>query len=966
MTKTIATRYNQKEFNTHLIRYLHSNVNSRDYEIIPIHLPEGFVNRSPQLLDRQLLKIKLKNGMNGLIVSDPKTPFASAAVSVDKGSWADGIHQGTAHFLEHMLFLGTKKYPKENDYERYLQDYNGKFNAFTASDHTHYYFSSLFPKAFEGGMDRFARFFYEPLFTESCVDREMNAVEQEFRRNLIIDGWRVIHVLKAISNQNHPFSQFNTGNLETMKLIDQDYLKDWYKKNYSANLMSFCILGAETQDKLVDIALKNFLPIQNNNVKNDEVLGPIFPESVKGKLVTIESIKDTRELSLMWEIPFKFNDKVSRPTVFLSRVLSQGTKNTLLTELKKRGLVQSISAYKQHLGAENLLYQISISLTKEGENKWEEVSKLVFGALEKLQKEEVPKYVFDEIYKLDKVDYQYQERYADMASTCCELIREEGIESFPRNSILIEKFDPKLIKELASNLLPEKATILLVTKNPKNKLTKSEKWMNTKYDVEELSSKSLLSWKNVNDAPRTIPEPNIFIPNDLVVKHKVGEGNKAPQLIVDSKEGKLYSYKDDEFLVPKSMIRFNIRTPSIRPNNAKSLALANLFTSFVNDSLTELSHQASMAGIQNSIWVNDGCGIGVSVDGYSEKTYHMFETITSRLFNMDTYFNEQQFEIFKDSYIRRHKNAMKNPPYQQVFDEFNHFIYPERVSHLEHIEVCEKLNLNDLKEYSKILFNEYLLESFVGGNISEEEAKKCWNKLSNDLKNYKISDYSKTKALNLTLPKDFNNKSLIDITRNLEVRGNSVMISTYLGPKTHKSWVEQNVLSAMISEPFYSDLRTKQQTGYIVSAHSSEQDRHYFLNCLVQSDTYDIKHLQTAILKFMDEFVDIEFKDTEDVRQRFNSVRESLLDRLHNIHDSLESKLGYFSGLCYEKEFLSNETPDFSRIESYINALNAYTFEEAQTYAKQVLQHHNTLPAGIGGRLAVRAVGSTVETGQSN
>lgn len=47
---------------------------------------------------------------------------------------------GLAHFCEHMLFLGTEKYPDENKYSQFLAQYAGRSNAFTSSDHTDYYF----------------------------------------------------------------------------------------------------------------------------------------------------------------------------------------------------------------------------------------------------------------------------------------------------------------------------------------------------------------------------------------------------------------------------------------------------------------------------------------------------------------------------------------------------------------------------------------------------------------------------------------------------------------------------------------------------------------------------------------------------------------------------------------------------------------------------------------------------------
>ncbi len=59
-----------------------------------------------------------------------------------------------AHFLEHMLFLGTEKYPDENEYSKFLNHHGGWSNAYTANDHTNYYFD-VSPKNLEGALDRY-------------------------------------------------------------------------------------------------------------------------------------------------------------------------------------------------------------------------------------------------------------------------------------------------------------------------------------------------------------------------------------------------------------------------------------------------------------------------------------------------------------------------------------------------------------------------------------------------------------------------------------------------------------------------------------------------------------------------------------------------------------------------------------------------------------------------------------------
>lgn len=70
------------------------------------------------------------------------------------GSMNDPVElPGLAHFLEHMLFLGTEKYPEENDYSKYLAENGGSSNAYTARDHTNYYFD-VSPSALKGALDR--------------------------------------------------------------------------------------------------------------------------------------------------------------------------------------------------------------------------------------------------------------------------------------------------------------------------------------------------------------------------------------------------------------------------------------------------------------------------------------------------------------------------------------------------------------------------------------------------------------------------------------------------------------------------------------------------------------------------------------------------------------------------------------------------------------------------------------------
>ena len=84
----------------------------------------------------------LNNGIKFINVNDKELDKSHVMVSVNIGSISDPIEfQGLSHFLEHMLFLGSKKYPGENQFETFLNE-NGEYsNAYTSTFETVYFFT---------------------------------------------------------------------------------------------------------------------------------------------------------------------------------------------------------------------------------------------------------------------------------------------------------------------------------------------------------------------------------------------------------------------------------------------------------------------------------------------------------------------------------------------------------------------------------------------------------------------------------------------------------------------------------------------------------------------------------------------------------------------------------------------------------------------------------------------------------
>lgn len=215
---------------------------------------------------------------------------------------------GLAHLLEHMLFLGTKKYPNNGEYTEFMGKHGGTHNAKTGDEHTHYFFD--IPSDYlEGALDRFSRFFIDPLFDESCVEKELIVIDQEFQLSLSSWNTRISHIIKTLC-KGHPFGRFAKGNLETLKIIPEqreinirDKLIKFYETFYSANIMKLAVYGKESLDDLERMVREKFSDIINRNVEIESPLGSPINSEYMQKMIVVECNQEIRWFVLDWTLP---------------------------------------------------------------------------------------------------------------------------------------------------------------------------------------------------------------------------------------------------------------------------------------------------------------------------------------------------------------------------------------------------------------------------------------------------------------------------------------------------------------------------------------------------------------------------------------------------------------------------------------------------------------------------------------
>ena len=231
---------------------------------------------------RTYRNLVLANGMKVLLISDPQTDKAAAALDVASGSGDDPQQfQGLAHFLEHMLFLGTQKYPKPGEYQSFISDNGGSHNAFTSLEHTNYFFD-IDPHQLKPALERFSQFFIAPLFNEDFVKREKNAVHSEYQARIRDDGRRQWDVLRELFHEKNPAAKFSVGSLTTLAdksdMTVRDALLAFYNQHYSANTMTLVVLGRESLPELEGMVQQLFSAVPDRKLMVDQSAKPVFRE----------------------------------------------------------------------------------------------------------------------------------------------------------------------------------------------------------------------------------------------------------------------------------------------------------------------------------------------------------------------------------------------------------------------------------------------------------------------------------------------------------------------------------------------------------------------------------------------------------------------------------------------------------------------------------------------------------------
>ena len=878
----------------------------------------------------QTRTIILDNELKVYLLSDPDFNISAASLAVDVGSLENPDNRlGLAHFLEHMLFLGTEKFPDVDEYKSYLTNNGGFSNAYTTTDHTNYQFQVL-PDALEGAIDRFAQFFISPLFTKEYTAREVNAVNSEHQKNIMNDGRRSYRFSQLFSKEGHPGQKFSTGDIETLGDIDRMELLDFYDKHYSSNKMGLAILSTHSLDQLESWTRKYFSDIKNKKLE----ISRHDPESMEKKetfrLVKIEPVKDIRELMLWFSIPGTRHLYKSKPDQQLGSILGHEGEGSLLSYLKDKGWAITLRAGASEFSRDFGAGVVTVGLTEKGLKEYKEVLKATIDYIDLMKKSGHQKHVFSELKSMASLNEIYSSKGEGMYRAIG--LANEALwfpaEDVGRISYIYSNDSPEPYEELVQSLNVNTMLTMLIAKGVET--DQVEHFYNAPYSYHEDENfyKELLERRKRKEFK--IPAVNPFIPKKASVPKRKLEDGIIPIQIGENSGESLYFGQDHEFLRPKGTISLKILFPeSIMSPEHRTFS--RVYVACVNESLNELSYPAKLAGLNYSIRESYE-GIYVDISGYKESSLKLYELMLEHM--TDFKITKTKFDAIKDKIVRDYENLALSDAYMQTRELAPDLFYNIKYTWKQLLPIAKKVTFDEIKSFKSNLYNETHLEALVYGDYIKQDAKKVLSIFKSKTQTKGISKEQAFELgyLNMSKPET------VQYVDNLIVNNSCFFRMYEIGKDSPKTRALAILISKAVEQPFFTEMRTNQQLGYIVGSYSMNYDETYYLNFLIQSGDYPADDLNSRANTFISSTPKIVEELTDET---FQQLIDSAIERLERKPMSISERASKNKNIIFE------HNRDFERDNKTIDALRGVKKEEVVIHLEKIISEKSRKMANI-------------------
>uniref|UniRef100_A0A8C4NUC0 Nardilysin n=1 Tax=Dicentrarchus labrax TaxID=13489 RepID=A0A8C4NUC0_DICLA len=879
---------------------------------------------------------------------------AAAALCISVGSFSDPDDlPGLAHFLEHMVFMGSEKYPAENGFDAFLKKHGGSDNASTDCERTIFQFD-VQRKYFREALDRWAQFFICPLMIEDAIDREVEAVDSEYQLARPSDSHRKEMLFGSLAKPGHPMGKFCWGNAQTLKheprekqINTYQRLRHFWRRYYSAHYMTLAVQSKGTRTETIATRPPSLYKAASQLPGEPRVdfsdLQQPFDTPAFNKLYRVVPVRKVHALTISWAVPPQGKHYRVKPLHYISWLIGHEGTGSILSLLRKKCWALALFGGNSETGFDQnttySIFSISITLTDQGYQNFYEVVHFVFQYLKMLQtlgpQQRSDLYTYIHIYIYI---YVYTDPIEFVENIC------ENMQLFPKDDFLtgdqlMFEYDPQVISAALSLLTPDRANLLLLSPENEGHCPLREKWFGTCYSMEDISDEWAQRWTGDFELNPELhlPAENKFIATDFALKTADCPDSEFPVRVVNTDRGCLWYKKDNKFKIPKAYIRFNLISPMIQ-KSPENLVLFDIFVNILAHNLAEPAYEADVAQLEYKLVAGEH-GLVIRLKGFNHKLPLLLKLIVDHLaeFSADpgvfTMFSEQ----LKKTY-------------------FNILIKPERLGKdvrlliLEHCRwsviqkyqaVMKGLTVDDLLTFVSGLKAELYTEGLVQGNFTRMFLK-CVALIK--LQFQPLSAEVPVLFRVVELPQ----KQHLCKVKSLNKGDANSEVTVYYqsGLKNLREHALMELMVMHMEEPCFDFLRTKETLGYQV-----------YPTCRNTSGVLGFSvTVETQATKFSTEFVEAKIEEfLVSFGERLSSLSEESFRTQVTALIKLKECEDAHLGEEVDRNWFEVVTQQyvFKRLNKEIEALKLFTQEELVSW---FLEHRNNSR-----KLSVHVVGYGVE-----
>lgn len=796
--------------------------------------------------------ITLQNGLRVLLVHSPDSNKSAAALAVNTGHFDDPEHrQGLAHFLEHMLFLGTQKFPDGSEYQKFINEHGGSNNAWTATEHTCFFFD-IGQQHFASAIERFGEFFTAPLLSEEFVNKERKNIDAEFKLKLKDDIRRLYDVHKETINPQHPFAKFSVGSNET--LADKpgynlrDEVENFFNKNYQAHWMTLVLEGPQSFSELKSLAEKHFSAIKSNGIEKAKIEQPLYHKEHQQKWIKVCSVKNDKQLIISFAMPSIDQYYRHKPEAILAYLIGHEGPGSILSLLKSKQWALALTAGSGINGSNFKDFNINISLSDLGEENISSIISIIFSYLALLKLTPLNEQYYREKKALAELSFAYQEKLSPLDSVSQLVI---NMQHYPEQDYIFGDYVMDGLNETVLNTLLDymvASNVRIITLSPKIDETKAQvsHWYQVPYSIHNITAEQVKQWQ----APDSFSE--LFLPtenNYIVAEPKLipyqttqTDPLAAPENIYQQGGLNVWFKHDISFNTPKGYIYLLIDAPKVI-ESAENNAMTRLFIDIYSDAVVEEHYDAELAGIHYHLYSHQG-GMTLQLSGISSKQEQLLPRLLTDL--LQCKFCQEKFELFKQQLIGHWKNSESSKSISQLFATLSSTMQPKSPNSKTLIAALTNINFEHFRQFVRQLFEGVAIQALIHGNWSFDIAQRITNIIRDQFE----QKLSQDNAVNVPCL-DLKDQQQITIPIELPEHDHAAVIYYPMPGKDLHTAALTMLTNQLLSPIFFQEMRTEKQYGYLVGVGFIPINRYPGIAFYIQSPHTDAAELTSAINDFI-------------------------------------------------------------------------------------------------------------------